>query len=66
MNVMGFIIVAVAGFIFFCAYQDYDWYMLNPRSRMLVERIGRSKARKYHMGLSGAMMVVGLLVVFLT
>ncbi len=39
----------IGGFTFFCAFQDYDWFMNNRRAALLVMILGRPIARIFYM-----------------
>ena len=39
----------IGGFTFFCAFQDYDWFMNNRKAALLVMILGRSVARIFYM-----------------
>ena len=41
----------VGGFTFFCALQDYDWFMNNRRAALFVMIFGRTLARFFYMTL---------------
>lgn len=62
MDYEGPLLIILSGTIFFLSSMNFDWYMNMPRTRMLSERIGRSNTRLFHMGLSGIMLIVGILI----
>ncbi len=50
----------IGGFTFFCAFQDYDWFMNNRKAALLVMILGRSVARIFYMLLGLAFIGGGL------
>lgn len=51
----------IGGFSFFCAYQDYDWFMENRRAALFVLIFGRGGARIFYMLLGLAFIGGGLI-----